>query len=790
MNIDLLSVVNESFGIYAGMTIEDRAIVDARDCMKPAARQCMYAQILEKITYKKPFKKSHKSVAAAMDHFYVHGDQACYDLLVRMAQPFSLRYLLEDFDGQCGHVTNGKASAARYTEMRVGELGCLLFEGIDKHCIDEWYDNYDDTEQFPGVTPSLGFYNICNGTTGIATGLASSIPQFNLTEVNEAMIKLLWNRDADYDEIYCPPDFCTGGTILNASAVKELLKTGHGGSIRLRSTATYDEKDNSVIFTEIPYGVHVGKIMEQIESLINSGELLGIARVLDQSTAKSQLKIELEKNTNPSRLIKQLFKLTSLEDSFTINMVMLENGRFPRVYGWRDALLAHIDHEINCKTRMYQWDLDKIAARVNIIDGLLIAIANIDDVVEIIKTADNKTDAKEKLTLRYGFNEEQSDAILKMPLSRLIGLEIQSLKDEKEKILGEAEQIKKILNDNSLLYKEIEEGMRKVIKKFGDERRTRLMDLDFKGEAEDAEPIEKKELLIYYTNLGNIYTQESTTLVKTRRGGKGTKIKLADNEVIVKTISDNNFSSLLIFSNKGQMYHLSIDDLPINAKVNAAQLFEFDRGEKITTITSINRKTEVKYFIFITKYGIIKKTSAEEYDHKRGKSLKAINLKDDDEVVNVLFMNDEQVGILTFEGNYVIINTDDIRATGRATMGVKAIKLSDNNYVIDAHIIKSNDKYMVTLSEHGLIKKTTLEEFPVCSRGIKGKKISDVRDGDRIVKYLTFEKDCDIIIIVKRKSIKISTAELRVLSRSATGVKAISIDDNDIALDLIRSQEC
>jgi DNA gyrase subunit A len=235
------------------------------------------------------------------------------------------------------------------------------------------------------------------------------------------------------------------------------------------------------------------------------------------------------------------------------------------------------------------------------------------------------------------------------------------------------------------------------------------------------------------------------------------------------------------------MYHLSIDDLPVNAKVNVAQLFEFDRGEKITTISSINRKTEVKYFTFITKYGMIKKTKAEEYEHKRGKSLKAINLKEGDEVVNVMFMNNEQVGILTFNGNYVTINTEDVRPTGRATMGIKAISLADDNYVIDAHIIKPTDKYMVTLSERGLIKKTTLEEFPTCSRAIKGKKISDVREGDRIVKYLTFEKDCDIIIIVKRKSIKISTAELRVLSRSATGVKAINIDEGDTASDLIRS---
>ena len=470
-------------------------------------------------------------------------------------------------------------------------------------------------------------------------------------------------------------------------------------------------------------------------------------------------------------------------------MVMLEDGRFPKVYGWKDALLAHIDHEISCKRRMYTYDYDKILARVNIIDGLLIAIADIDEVVGIIRHADSKDDAKNKLVERYGFNEEQVSAILKMPLSRLIGLEIQSLKDEKEKILGEAAHIQEILNNNDLLYKEIEAGMRSIIKKYGDERRTRLMDFDFTGDDEDAEPIEKKELLIYYTNLGNIYTQESTTLVKTRRGGKGTKIKLADNEAIVKIINDTNFSSLLVFSNYGKMYHLSIDDLPVNAKVNVAQLFEFDRGEKITTISSINRKTEVKYFTFITKYGMIKKTKAEEYEHKRGKSLKAINLKEGDEVVNVMFMNDEQVGILTFNGNYVTINTEDVRPTGRATMGIKAISLADDNYVIDAHIIKPTDKYMVTLSERGLIKKTTLEEFPTCSRAIKGKKISDVREGDRIVKYLTFEKDCDIIIIVKRKSIKISTAELRVLSRSATGVKAINIDEGDTASDLIRSQE-
>lgn len=787
MEINLLDIVDDSFRIYAGMTIEDRAIVDARDALKPAARMCMYAQFIEKITYKKPFKKSHKSVAAAMDHFYVHGDQACYDLLVRMAQPFSLRYMLEDFDGQCGHATDGKASAARYTEMRLGELGCTLFDGIEKHCINEWEDNYDNTEQYPAVVPSLGFYNICNGTTGIATGLASSIPQFNVREVNEAMIKLLWDRDVSFEDIYCAPDFCTGGTIINASRVKELMRDGYGGAIKLRSTAEYDPNENCLYFTELPYGVYAGTVMEQIKKHVESGELLGIEKILDLSTNKSKIKVVLEKATNPTKITKQLFKLTSLQDSYTINMTMLQDGRFPKVYTWKEALLAHIDHEIACKRNMYEFDIKKMQDRIHIIDGLLIALADIDAVIELIKKASSKDDAKNKLCAKYNIDDEQASAILKMPLSRLIKLEAVELEDEKSDLLKEIARIQNILDNKELLYKEIEDGMRAVMKKIGDERRTKLIDLDFTSEKEDeAEPIEKKELLIYYTNLGNIYTAESSTLMKTRRGGKGSKIKMAENEAIIKTINDDNFSSLLVFSNFGRMYTISIDELPVNAKVNVAQLFDFETGEKPTTLTSLKRKNDVKYFVFVTKFGMIKKTAAEEYGHKRGKSVKAINLKDGDEVINVMFMNEEKVGILTFNGNFVIINTDDINAIGRATSGVKAIKLSDDDYVIDAKIIEDKDQYMITLSKQGLVKKAPMTDFPICNRGIKGKKISDIRENDRIVKFLTLKEDSDIIIIVKQKNIKISTAELRELSRAATGVKAINIDAGDIASDLVR----
>ena len=788
MKINLLDIVDKSFSTYAAMTIQDRALIDARDAIKPAPRQCMYAQLLEKITYKKPFKKSNKSVAAAMDHFYVHGDASCYALLARMAKSFAMRYPLEDFDGSYGTISGGNTEAAsRYTEMRLGELGTLMYEGIDKNCIDKWFNNYDDTEQFPSVTPSLGYYNICNGTLGIATAISSSIPQFNLKEVNEAMIKLLWNPDIDYNEIYCPPDFCTGSTILNADEVKETLKIGHGRSIILRSTVTYDDKEHCIYITDVPYGVYTGTIVNQIKDCVEKGELLGIKKIDDLSTRVANIKIILEKGVNVTKFVKDLYKLTSVQSSYTINMVMLDNGTTPKIFGWREALQAHLNHEKSVYTKIHEFDLNTIFKRINIIDGLLLAIANIDEVVELIKKSNNKNEAKDKLISRFGFNEEQATAILKMTLSKLINLEIESFKNEKEKLLLEAEKIKEILNNKDLLYKEIEEGLRRVANKFGDDRRTVLKNLDYKGTSEDAEPIEKKELIIYYTNLGNIYTVESSTLMKSRRGAKGKKIKLADNEVITKIISDNNFNDLYAFTASGNMCTVSLDELPLDTKVNLSQLLNLEIGDKVTTLVSLASRQKKKNFVFITKRGMIKKSETNLYNIKRGKTMKAIKLKEGDEVVNVMLMNEGEVGILSSSGCFVKISIDDITPIGKVAMGVKAIALKEDEYVIDAKEIKSTDNYLITLSKNGIIKKTSIEDFTIVNRATRGKKISGVRENDNIVKMLTIEKDCDIIIIVNKRSIKISTTEIPEQSRAATGVKGIDLTDNEMALDVVVS---
>lgn len=799
--LDMLSVIEDSFSTYAGMTIQDRAIIDARDGLKPSHRMCMYSLLQRKYTYKKPFVKSQECVGGAMADFYVHGDAACYDLMARLARPYNMRYPLMGFKGQFGLIRTGKPSAARYTDMRLGELGCQLYEGIDEESVDIWFDNYSGTKQFPSVVPSLGFYNIVNGTSGIATSLASSIPQFNLREVNEAMIKLLWNPDIDFDEIYCPPDFCTGGTILNADAVKEILRYGGGeavkgmkfnnkklgSSVRMRATAEFNADENAIYFTEIPYGIYTDTITKQIVKGINDGEIIGIAKdgIKDLSKITSNIKIILEKGVNPSKMIKTLFKKTDLDSCYSINMIMLDNGTFPKRFTWKEALQAHLDHEIVMRTKIHEYHIRKIAARIHVIDGLLIAIANIDDVVHTIRYSNDGDEAKTKLMNDYKLDDVQADAILKLTLKKLTHLESGAFEKEKAELLGEKAMHEATLNNKNRLFDEIELDLREIAKKYGDDRKTVLTNFDFSGEEEDAEPIEKKELLIHFTNLGNIYTQESSSLMSVRRGGKGSKVKIGDREAITQTLCDDNLGTLLAFSNKGMMYSIATADLPINGKINVNQLFEFGTGERINMITTIARKSELENFVFITKNGMIKKTAASEYEKKRGKSLKAINLKDDDEVVSVHLMNKEQVGILTSFGNYVIIDTESITSIGRVTAGVKAIKLSDGDRVIDSKIITG--KYLITVSSDGLIKKADIADFPVCNRGIKGKRISGVRDNDEIVKFLTLKEDCDIIVISNKGTLKFNTADLRVLSREATGVKAMKLPEGSKIVDLVKA---
>lgn len=775
---------------YASYVIQTRALPDARDGLKTGARFILYSQFKDKLTYKEKKRKAVATVNAAT-RFSPHGDASILGTAVRMSQDFSLRYPVIEVQGNNGSYLSGDDySQARYLEMRGNKIAWDMTYLLNKNTIDEWKLNYTEEEEYPTVLPSKFPYALVNGSFGIGVACSSSLPPHNLNDVCEAVVKLINNPDISFEEIYCPIDFPTGGTIINENAVKESLKNGRGKAALVRATVDYDSDHNELIVTEIPYMTFTNTIVKSISKAIDEGVLSGVDSVIDGTDYDGcKIYIQLTKGANVNRVLKLLYKHTALQNSYSINMNMLENGKTPKLFTWKEAMQAYINHLRDIIVKAYKFDLDKLLKRIHILEGLIVAYQNIEDVVKIIRAAASTSSAKTDLIKNFGLSEEQAEAILKMKLSSLTHLEIEKLEKEKIEKEEQANYIKEILSSEENIKKEMIKDVLTIKEEYGDSRRTKNINLDFSSEAEDAEPIEKKELLIHYTNLGNLYTTESSTLLRTRRGTKGTKVKLATNEVITQTLRDDNFSSLLVFSNRGTMYHIATDDLPLNSKINIAQLFEFKADECPTALTTIQRRDNIDYFIFITKQGMIKKTSAKEYNIKKGRSLKAINLKEEDEVLKVLFINNEDISLLTNNGNFVRIATDEITPIGRAAAGVKGIKLNEGDFVISAHATPAQGKILITVSENGIVKKTLFNEYPLNNRGIKGKKISEVRDGDRIIDYLILEEDSDIIIIVNKKSIKINTSELRELSRGAIGVKGVDLKDNEKVVGLIREEE-
>ena len=771
--MSLKETLEKSFETYAGMTIMDRAICDARDCLKPGARMSMYAQYIEKITPDKPYKKSQKSVAAAMDHFYVHGDMSLYPLFARMGKPFAMRYVLEDFQGNTGTIEESSNEAAsRYTEMRLSPISMNLFTNIEKDTITKWHDNYTGEEQYPAVLPSVGFYNIVNGTSGIATAIASSIPQFNLREVNEAMIKLLWNRDIPFDEIYCAPDFCTGGIMLNAAEVKESLKVGNGFACKMRSVVEYDSKESCIIVKETPYGVYTETIRGQLAKILESDENPGIEKFLDQSGTSALIKIFIGKKANPDKVIRYLYKNTSIQYHYPINMIMLDHGKTPKMFGWREALQAHIDHEIEVYTNAYNFDIKKIDARLHILEGLTIALANIDEVVQLIKSAPSSQVAKTLLCQKFLLTDIQAKHILDMKLSRLAKLEVEKLKNEIESLLAEREKITAILGDEKLLKAEIEKGMRAVATKYGDVRRTKIINLE-KGS--DEEPTEIRQLQISLSNQNSVFITESSTLFTQKRGGVGNKAKLLEGEYITSSITVASNEVILFFTKSGNVVHCAASSLPLNDKVHIQTLVNLSNDEEVCAMTSASKKDKPPHILFFTKNGLVKKSELSEYNMTRKGAVKALTLDPGDEIVSVVFTSTDRAGILTETGNFIMIETEDIRPIGRVARGVKAIKLNDGDYVISARIIPDNTKYIASISGAGLFKKTDFNEFATQGRGTKGSKIQKLNDGDYMADFHPITKDGEVLVASTNSCIKLTTDDVPVFSRGALGNKSIKL---------------
>ena len=769
---NMKQVIEDSFTQYAGAVLQSRALVDARDCLKPSARQIFYSMKLHKFTHDKPFQKTPNPIGMALADFYIHGDSSAEGIMMRASQKFALRYPLIEVKGNGGTLHgSGTWAAPRYTESRLSAIADYLFADIDKHTISEWRDNYSNTLQYPAVLPTKGFYNIINGTMGIGVGAASSIPQFNIKEVNKALETLLLKPDALYDEIACLPDFATGALLLNEKEVREALRKGQGASCKLRSVVEWDSKERCFVVTQIPYSVYTNTICGELEAILNDeANNPGIERFNDLTGTEPLIKIYLTKKANLDKVLKYLYKNTSLQYHYGINMTMLENGRFPRVFGWKEALQAHIDHEKVVYRRGFEFDLAKIEKRIHIIDGLLICIANIDEVVHTIKSSTNTAAASKSLREKFLLDEEQAKAVLEMKLSRLANLEVKKLEDEREKLVAEADRIRAILENEELFNNELIRGWREVAQKFGDARRTQILNI----ENDEDEVVEKKQLSLSFTNKGAVFVTETSALYSQRRNGIGTKFKLEKDEFVVDNLVGENIDTILFFTKKGMYYHMNLGAFNVNEK---QYLGNFGISDDITAAALLNTKNANKHIVFITKKGIIKKSKLSEYNLKRNTGAQALKLDAGDEIASILFIDDENIGILSRDGQFITIQSTPIKSLGRLTRGIIGMKLNVGDYVVCARAIPTGAQYIFSITSDGYGKMTSIKEFNITGTNTKGVKI---QKSDALCDFIPIENDADVLVNSSTTQIRIKYTDIPITLRGAQGVRLIKLTNNEV----------
>ena len=780
--VDFIETIQDAFLIYGSSVAQERAIPDVRDMLKIGLRQGVYAQFSNKLTHKDKFQKAQKSVAAAMAQSYVHGDVAMYDTFIRAARPWSYRYPIEDVQGSYGNPTSPDShAAARYVEMKAGELANFFFDGLKKNAIGtQWYNNYDDTEQIPSVFPSIGFWNIVNGCSGIAVAMATSVPQFNLREVNNALIKIIQNPDVNFDEIYCAPDFACGGTIMNSAAVKESLKNGNGESIRLQAKLVYFPDQNMIQATELPYGVYTNTIIDQLAALTTDNPDYGIEKVVDHTKKVADIHIYLTKGANPKKMIEKLYKDTSLENWFSINMILLDNGRFPKIFGWRKACDAYIAHIRECERNIIQFDMDKALARKNVVDGLIKAYSIIDEVVALIRGSSNPTEAAQKLISVHGFNEEQAKAILAMKLSSLTKLDIVKLNEEAAELTQKIEWYHYLLNNPTALDNELIKILKEVAEKFGDERRTIIKNV---SEPTEEVKVEEKEVNIFLFDNNNIRVLEKDDLKETKRGRKGTSIKPPKGSNLIKTLYSTNLSFIAAFSNLGRMYSLNLNELNCNEDYSLYQLLPLQNKEKIILLIDSTSLSAYKNLITISKNGYIKKTFVKEYLGRSKKGTVAAKLDENDTLISAYLSSsdNDKIFIAGENGYYNYYEVSKISNTGKVSRGVKAI---NDEHIIDTTFIREGIEYrgILTITDNGNGKITPIDDFPQTNKNVKGVKIMECKDGNiAAVSAITTEQE-HVLVSSNNKAALLDINSIPVQNRLTTGVKIINASSTKIEI--------
>lgn len=773
-------VLSSAFLEYAGYNLQRRAIPDARDGLKWGARQLLHAQSLGKFTHDKPFKKAIKSVSQAMGFSYVHGDASAYGTFIRMAKPFVMNIPLQEANGNFGTLINpDDHSAARYVELRGSEAAAYLLKDLDKETVTEWEDTYDLEGQFPKVLPAKGFWGLTNGCLSIGSGMSCSIPPFNLKELNTAFIDLLWDENKTINLL---PDFPTGATILNEKEVLESLKCGSGRACKIRATIEYDSAERCLIVKEMPYSTYTNTICSELAALLEKDENCGIKDFVDYTGQSPDLRIYLTKKANVDKVLRLLYKETSLQTFYSINMTVLKDGERPEVMGLKDLMLEHLKHEKTVYIRGFGFDLCKIKNRLHIIEGLIKAYNMIDKAVETIKQSPSSAAANKALQDLLEIDDAQAKAILGLKLARLSKLDITKLKNEQSTLENEKNHIEEILNDDDLLKKEIEKGFQEVIKKFSTSRRTKVLNI----EGAENEPTEIRTFVFNLTNENNLYVSESSSLYTQRRGGVGTKLKLEKGEFVVSSLVADTTDTILFFSNKGTCYHAKAEEIALNEKIFLQEVIPIKDYERICAMTTFNKSMESENIIIFTKQGFMKKSLMSTYNTTRAGGLKAIDLSPNDEICSVLLVNNERVGLLTAKGQLLICKTGDVRPIGRVAKGVKGIKLSDGDYVVAVKIIPKNIDEILTVTQKGYAKRTKVSECNTANRYTKGIKIHKLKDEeDELVNFLPILNEKTITFVSSRAQLRTKLKEVPLLGKGTQGIHSTKLKDNEKIIGLL-----
>lgn len=786
--VDISKEMRKSFLDYSMSVIVDRALPDVRDGLKPVHRRILHAMNELGIVASKPFKKSARIVGEVIGKYHPHGDTAVYDAMVRMAQDFSYRYMLVQGHGNFGSMDGDGAAAMRYTEARMSKIAMELLRDINKNTVD-FGPNYDGEETEPKVMPARFPNLIVNGAVGIAVGMATNIPPHNLTETIDATFAVMDDPDITVmelmDNYIKGPDFPTGGIILGRSGIRQAYETGRG-SIITRSKYHVEEMGNGknrIVVTEIPYQVNKANLISKIADLVREKQVDGITYLNDESNRDGiRIVIELRKDVQVEVVMNQLFRLTSLQTSFGVNMLALVNGA-PKQMGIKEMLQHYVDHQIDVVVRRTQFDLKKAEDRAHILEGLRIALDHIDVIIRLIRESQNDAEARSGLMERFKLTEIQANAILEMRLRRLTGLERDKIENEYQELLKTIADLKDILANHSRVIQIIKDELTEVKNRFGDPRRTEISEADYSMEDEDLIPVE--DVVITMTTNGYIKRMPIDTYRTQNRGGRGVKGMSVNEDDIVElltTMSTHDY--LMLFTNLGKVYRMKGYKIPSAGRtakgLPVVNLLNLDKEEKVRALVPVNPESESEYLLFVTQNGLVKRTPMSEFDSIRQNGKIAITLRDDDELMGVKeTTGDDEIIIAGSNGKAVRFHEDGIRAMGRTASGVKGFNV-DGSVVVG--VATSRDgTHLLAVSENGYGKRTAIEEYRLTTRGAKGVKTINItqKTGD-LVSVRAVNGDEDVMIITNTGIIiRIAVENIGIYSRNTQGVKLINVGEDE-----------